>query len=51
MRDWEQRIRLWYRDVLTAELVEAVIGTYKEVVAADVVIVIVWRAVGRHGFG
>ena len=51
MRDREQRIRLWYRDVFTAQLGEAVIGADEEVVAADVVIVIIWRAVGRHGFG
>ena len=51
MRDWEQRIRLWYRDVLPTQLGEAVIGADEEVVAADVVIVIIWRTVGRHGFG
>jgi len=27
------------------------IGTYKEIVTADMVIVIVWRTVGRDGFG
>ena len=37
--------------MLTAQLGEAVIGADEEVVAADVVIVIIWRAVGRHGFG
>ena len=36
---------MWYRDVFTAELGEAVIGTYKEVVAADVMLVIIRRAV------
>ena len=34
-----------------AQLGEAVIGADEEVVAADVVIVIVWRTVGRHRFG
>ena len=43
MRDWEQRIWLWYRDVFTAQLGEAVIGTDKEVVAADVMLVIIRR--------
>ena len=33
------------------QLGEAVIGADEEVVAADMVVVIVWRAVGRHGFG
>ena len=51
MRDWEQRIWLWYRDVFTAQLGKAMIGTYKEVVAADMVIIIVWWPMGRHGFG
>ena len=51
MRDWEQRIWLWYRDVYPTQLGEAVIGTYKEVVAADMVIVIIRWPVGRHGFG
>ena len=51
MRDWEQRIWLWYRDVFTAQLGKAVIGTDKEIVAADVMIVIIWRAVRRDGFG
>ncbi len=51
MRDWEQRIWLWYRDVFTAKLGVAVKGADKEIVAADVVIVIVWRTVGRHGLG
>ena len=39
-----------YRDVLTAQLGEAVIGADKEVVAADVVVVIIRRTVGRDGF-
>lgn len=30
---------------------QAVIGTDKEIVTADVVIVIIRRAVGRYGFG
>ena len=34
-----------------AQLDEAVIGTDKEVIAADVVVVIVWRTVGRNGLG
>lgn len=50
MRDWEQRIRLRYRDVLPTQLGEAVIGADKEVVATDMVVVIVWRTVGRDGF-
>ena len=36
---------LWYRDVFTAELGEAVIGADKEVVAADVMLVIIRWAV------
>lgn len=51
MRDWEQRVWLWYRDVFTAQLGEAVVGADKKVVAADVVIVIVWRPMGRNGLG
>ena len=51
MRDWEQRIWLWYRDVFTAQLGEAVIGADEEVVAADVMIVIIRWTVRRHGFG
>ena len=47
----ELRERLWYRDVFTAQLGEAVIGADKEVVAADMVIVIIWRPVRRDGFG
>ena len=37
--------------MLTAQLGKAVIGTDKEVVAADVVVVIIWRTMGWHGFG
>ena len=37
--------------MFTAQLGEAVIGADKEVVAADVVIVIIWRAVRWDGFG
>jgi hypothetical protein len=37
--------------VFTTQLDEAVICTDEEIVAADVVIVIVWRTVGRYGFG
>ncbi|MBQ0095684.1 MAG: hypothetical protein KBT49_07880 [Bacteroidetes bacterium] len=51
MRDWEQRIWLWYRDVFTAQLGETVIGADEEVVAADVVIVIIRRPMGRYGLG
>ena len=51
MRDWEQRIWLWYRDVFTAQLGEAVVGADEEIVTTDVVVVIVWRPMGRDGFG
>lgn len=34
-----------------AQLGEAMIGTDEEIVAADVVVLIVWRTVGRYGFG
>lgn len=51
MRDWEQRIWLWYRDVFTAKLGKTVIGADEEVVAADVVVVIIWWTMRRHGFG
>lgn len=37
--------------MFTAQLGEAVIGADKEVVAADMVIVIIWRPVRRDGFG
>ena len=37
--------------MFTTELGKAVVGTDKEIVTADVVIVIVWRPVGRDGFG
>ena len=37
--------------MFTAQLGEAVIGADKEVVAADVVVVIIRRPVGRYGFG
>ena len=43
--------RLWYRNVFIAQLGKAMIGTDEEIVAADVVVVIVWRTVGRYGFG
>ena len=42
-RWWELRERLWYRHVFTAELGEAVVGTYEEVEATDVMRLIVWR--------
>ena len=35
--------------MFTAQLFEAVIGTYEEIVAADVVIVVIRRAMGRNG--
>jgi len=34
---------LWYRDVFTAQLGKAVVGADEEVVAADVVVVIIRR--------
>ena len=37
--------------MFTAELGEAVIGTYKEIVAADVVIVVIRRTMGWNGTG
>ena len=37
--------------MFTAQLGKTMIGTYKEIVTADMVIVIVWRTVGRDGFG
>ena len=37
--------------MFTAKLGEAVVGADEEVVAADVVIVILWRPMGRHGLG
>lgn len=37
--------------MFTAKLGEAVVGADEEVVAADVVIVIVRRTMGRHGLG
>ena len=37
--------------MLTAELGEAVIGTDKEVVAADVVMIVIWWPVRRDGLG
>ena len=37
--------------MLPTQLGEAVIGTDKEIVATDVVIVIVWRPMGRYGLG
>ena len=37
--------------MFTSQLGEAMVGTDEEVVAADVVIVIIWRTVGRDGFG
>lgn len=40
-----------YRNVFIAQLGEAVIGTDKEIVAADVMIVIIRRPVGRYGLG
>ena len=51
MLDWEQRIWLWHGDVFPTQLGEAVIGTDEEVVTAYMVIVIIWRTVGRDGFG
>lgn len=37
--------------MFTAKLGEAVIGAEEEVVTADMVIVIVWRPMGRYGLG
>ena len=37
--------------MFTAELGEAVIGAYEEIVAADVVEVVIWGTVGRNGLG
>ena len=37
--------------MFTSQLGEAMVGTDEEVVAADVVVVIIRRPVGRHGFG
>ena len=42
---WELWIWLWYRDMFSAELGEAVIGTDKQVIAADMMLVIIRRAV------
>ena len=49
------RWKLWewlrFRHVFTAELCEAVIGRDKEIVAADVVIVVIRRTMGWNGTG
>jgi hypothetical protein len=47
----EGDIGLRLRNMFIPQLGEAVVGADEEVVAADVVIVIIWRTMGRHGFG
>ncbi len=37
--------------MFTAQLGEAVIGRDKEIVAADMMLLIIWRAVGRYRTG
>ena len=45
-RGWrELRERLWFRNVFTAELGKAVIGTDEEIETADMMLLIVWRPV------
>ena len=48
-RYWELRERLRFRDVFMAELGKAVIGTYEEVVATDVMMIVIRWAVGWYG--
>jgi hypothetical protein len=42
---------LWFRNVFIAQLGEAVIGRNKKVETTYMMLLIVWRTVGRNGTG